>query len=110
MEAPVLPVAELTFLASPGMVDDWRKVVLLDTAAEAGILAALPASAAQLAERMGVDERATRVLLDALAVWHVVEKRDREYTMAGHTLGPQEALAVRHPARAIRRWSAQLKD
>ncbi len=35
---------EDSFFAGPQQVDDWRKVLLYDAAAESGMLAALPAS------------------------------------------------------------------
>src|SRR5687767_12724196 len=52
------------------------------TAEEAGIFAALaeaPATSAELATRLGFDERATRVLVRLLAALHLLLVRDGRY-------------------------------
>lgn len=102
---------ELSFLVSPGTVADWRMAVLYEAAAGAGLLAALPAAPAHLAERLGLDERAVRVVLDALSVWGVVEAGDDGVYAAGPGApGAEPAAVVRHHARSIRLWSGQLGD
>jgi len=63
---------ELSFLAEPGAVADWRLVLLLDVAADTGVLGALPGRADEVAGRLRLDPRATRIVLDALAGWGVV--------------------------------------
>lgn len=104
---------ELSFLALPDAVADWRKALLYDLAAEAGILAALPATAEALAAELGLDARAVGVVLEALAVWDAVA--------AGPGPGPAyrpgpafpdsaAAAVLRHHGRAIRLWSAAVGD
>ena len=46
--------AELSFLAPPGDVADWRLVVLFDAVASAGALEALPGTAEEVAGRLGL--------------------------------------------------------
>jgi SAM-dependent methyltransferase len=101
---------EFSFLTVPGRIDDWRKLLLYDAASEAGILTALPATAAELAGLLGLDDHAARVVLDALAVWHVVEASDGFYELGPGAPAPEEAPVVRHHARAIKLWSAHLHD
>ncbi|HEX3621682.1 MAG TPA: methyltransferase [Acidimicrobiales bacterium] len=93
-------------MAPPGEVVDWRMVVLVDVAAGAGVLEALPGTADDLAGRLGLDPHALRVVLDALGAWGVVERDDN----GGYSLGPQApdaagTASLRHDARAIRSWS-----
>ncbi len=49
-------------------VDDWREVLVLSAALNTGLLARLaePASAAEVADDLGLDQRATRITLAAL--------------------------------------------
>ena len=100
---------DLSFLAAPGSVADWRMLLLHDTAASTGILAALPGTASELGAALGLDPGSVRVILDALAVWDVVEiGRDGRYS-AGPALPPPVTAAVwRHHARAIRLWAWEL--
>lgn len=100
-----------SFLGPPGSVHDWRMVLLYDAAVEAGLLAGLPSTAAALAARLDVDEHAVRVVLDALAAWDVVETAgDAGYRTGPGAPGPEAAAVLRHHARIVRTWSAQLDD
>lgn len=104
--------ADPTFLAPPGQVADWRRVLLCDVAAGTGLLGALPGTPQVLAERLELDAHARRVLLDALAVYHVVVSGDADGT---YVRGPEvptdsELAGLRHHARALRRWAAAIED
>ena len=74
--------------------------------------AAGPLSAAEVANRLGADLRATTVLLDALAALGFVEKRDGQYVQPAATarLLSRESAAsvlpmVQHQARCLHRWA-----
>ncbi len=97
-------------MAAPGRMDDWRRVLLYDAAVGAGILQALPGSAGEVAERRGLDRHATSVVLDALAVWHVVEGEDGRYALGRGAPGPEESAVLRHHARSIQLWSANIGE
>ncbi len=102
---------EDSFFAGPLQVDDWRKVLLYDAAAEAGVLAALPASPAAMADRLGLDQRALGILLDALAVWDVVVAgQDGSYGPGPAMPGDDDEAVLRHHGRAIRNWSRVIDD
>jgi len=103
-------VIDQGFLAAPGSVGDWRGVVLVATALDAGLLEALPADAADAADRLGLSAHAVRVLLDALCEFDVVTWDGRRYTPG--PAAPDESLAatLQHHTRAIRRWSTTLED
>ena len=102
---------ELSFLVPPGAVADWRLAVLYDAAAGAGLVDGLPGAPAELAERLGLDGRAVRVVLEALAVWGVVEAGDDGVYAAGAEAPAADAAAVlRHHARSLRLWSGHLDD
>ena len=102
---------DLSFLAPPGEVADWRMVATFDAAAEAGLFEQLPATPAQVASRLGLDERAVRILLGALSVWGVVERHAGRYSMHPDWSCDQgEAATLRHHARVLRTWSTQLGD
>ncbi len=107
--AVALSPVEMSFLAPPDLVLDWRKVLIYDAAVETGLLASLPASASEVAERSSLDAGAVRVVLAALAVWDIVQACDdgRYVEGAGCPTGEQ-GFVLRHHARAIRRWSADI--
>ncbi|MDP8986786.1 MAG: methyltransferase domain-containing protein [Actinomycetota bacterium] len=86
-------------------------VRLYDAAVDAGLLAGLPSTAPALASRLALDEHAVRVVLDALAAWDVVEPAgDAGYRTSAGAPGPEAAAVLRHHARVLRTWSAQLDD
>jgi hypothetical protein len=61
---------DLSFLADPGAVWDWRMTLLYDAVREAGVIATLPATAADAAEALALDAGAVRMVLDALTSIH----------------------------------------
>lgn len=104
-----------SFLAGPGTLCDWRMVLAYEASVEAGILAALPGRPAELAARLELDERAVGALLEALAVWSVVEKNDRgRYSTGAGASSPADDPVLRQHAAVIRRWAtllgARLRD
>ncbi len=102
---------DFSFLAPPGEVADWRLVAAFDAAAEVGIFEELPATPAEVADRLGLDERAVRILLGALSALGVVEEFDGRYsTRPGWPPDQGRAAVLRHHARALRTWSTQLGD
>lgn len=101
---------DLTFLAPPGGVADWRMVVLCDAAIATGVFGALPGTAAEVAERAGLDPEALRVVLDALVPLEVVEAGPGATFAVGPAAPPPDAMAsMRHHARALRRWATALE-
>lgn len=103
--------ANLSFLAWPGSTADWRMLLAYEAAVDVGVLAALPATSAELAARLQLDERALRALLAVLAVWSIVEldKRGRYARATGAPTGEDDAALLQHAA-VIRRWSMLLDD
>ncbi len=102
---------DLSFLAPPGEVADWRLVIAFDAAVEAGLFEKLPATPGEVATRLGLDERAVRILLGALSVWGVVEEIDGSYSIRPDRLPDRgEAAILRHHAQVLRTWSTQLGD
>lgn len=102
---------ELSFLAPPDEVGDWRMAVLVNAAVEAGILAELPSSASEVAERLALDDHAVRVVLEALAQWEVVELgSDGVWRPARRAPSPDAVAVLGHHARAIAHWSRSLPD
>lgn len=101
---------DLTFLSPPGEVADWRMTLLVDAAAACGLLAALPGTAPDLSEELHLDSHAVRVVLDALSVFGVAERDGEGRWSAGASApGPAQVAMLRHHARALRRWSADLE-
>lgn len=104
-------LADMSFFAPPGKVSDWRRALLFDAAADAGIVDALPANLDQLCLHLGLVPHALRVLLDALATWEIVEHGEDGRYRPGPAMPDEDQTAViRHHARAVRRWSAQIDD
>lgn len=98
------------FLAAPGEADDWRRVVLTDAAVTTGLLETLPATSRVVAQRLGLDSHAVRVVLDALCEWDVVAVQDGIYRAGSAAPGPDTAAVLHHHARVIHRWSGSLQD
>ncbi len=101
---------DLSFLAPPGEVADWRLVATFDAAAEVGLFGELPATPEEAAARLGLDERAVRILLGALCTWGVVEERDGTYSIRPDQPYREETATLRHHARVLWTWSTQLGD
>lgn len=102
---------DLSFLAPPGQIQDWRMTVLVDAAEEMGVLAALPATKKELCEDLGLDRHALGVMLDALGAFGVVERAvDDVYRPGPDALEPEAVAVLRHHARALRRWSTTVDD
>ena len=95
---------ELSFLAPPGLIADWRMVMLFDAAAEAGVLVRLPGTAEEVAGDLGLDPHGLRVVLDALAAWGIVERQGTGYSVGPQAPDAAAAAGLRHHARAIRGW------
>lgn len=102
---------ELSFLAEPGEVVDWRLVVLFDAGVESGVLGALPGRVDDLAGRLGLDARGVRIVLDALAAWDVTRAGpDGTYDWGPRRPDDADWPLLYHHARAIRQWSTGLED
>jgi len=98
--------ADLTFLAPPGEVQDWRMILLCEAAASTGVFEKLPGTVEDLAERTGLDAEALRVVLGALAALGVLDTRDDGTFVVGPSAPDPGAMpSVRHHARALRRWA-----
>lgn len=101
--------SDLTFLAPPGEIADWRLVVLCDVAAERGVFDNLPGSVDEVAGKAGLDPHALRVVLDALVTLEVLSSDgDGRYDRGPAAPGPDRLPSIRHHARALRRWSLAL--
>jgi SAM-dependent methyltransferase len=102
--------ADLSFLAPPGEVADWRTVLLCEAAVAAGLFDNLPGTVDEVVGRAGLDPGATRVVLDALTTLGVVvADSDGRYAL-GPAAPEKAAMAgVRHHARAMRRWANALE-
>lgn len=105
------PWDQLSFLALPDTAIDWRKALLYDLAADAGILTTLPATPDELASRLGLDPHAVTVVLDALAVWHIVDADPGgTFGLGLGAPGADAAAVLRHHGRAIRLWATTIPD
>lgn len=85
-------------------------VAAFDAAAEVGLFEALPATPAEAADRLDLDERAVRILLGALSIWGVVGETDGRYSVCPGWSHRAETATLRHHAQVLRTWSAQLGD
>lgn len=102
---------DLSFLAAPGALTDWRMVLGYDAARETGILTGLPATPDELAGRLGLEARAVRAVLEELAVWSIVEREGEERYGAGPAAPAEtEDAVLRQHAAVIRRWAGGLTD
>jgi O-methyltransferase domain len=101
---------DLTFLAPPGAVADWRMVLLCDAATAAGVFDALPGTAAEVAERGGLDPESTRVVLSALVPLGVLEAgAGGTFSVGPAAPAPDTMPSIRHHARALRRWATAVE-
>ena len=101
---------DLTFLAPPGEVADWRMILLCDAAIATGLFDKLPGTVDELAGRTGLRPDALRVVLDALAALGVLESGAGGSFAAGPSAPEPEAMpSIRHHARALRRWSTAVE-
>jgi SAM-dependent methyltransferase len=98
---------DLSFLASPETLTDWRLALAYEAAADHGVLDALPGGLTALAARCGLEEGALRAVLGLLQAWGVVatDPEGRYTTGPRAPEPPNDAILLRH-ASPIRRWSA----
>lgn len=95
-----------SFLAPVGHVADWRLVLLLDAAAETGLLDALPGTPDEVAATAQLSPDAVRRVLDALVAVGACEYRDGTFQELPFD---RDVLAMlRHHATMLRRWSLGL--
>lgn len=101
----------LTFLAGPDEVVDWRFVILCDAVVRNGVLDALPGGAREVAERAGLDAHAVRVELDALVAFDVVTRDGDGVYHRGPSAPEDDAAAMlAHHARVIASWGQRAPD
>lgn len=104
------PPNDLTFLAPPGAVADWRMVQLCDAAIATGVFDKLPGTAEEVAGRAGLAPEALRVVLEALATLDVVQRGDDgSFSLGPAAPEPAAMPSLRHHARAMRRWAAAIE-
>jgi hypothetical protein len=103
------------FLAPPGDLLDWRRVILTHLASDAGLLDRLPGTADALAAPdpeggdAGLDPHSVRVVLEALTVWEVVTvDGDGRFTAGPELPGEAERHQLRQHAQFISRWANDL--
>ncbi|HVL07145.1 MAG TPA: methyltransferase [Acidimicrobiales bacterium] len=97
---------DLTFLAPPDQVADWRMVLLCDAAIASGVFDKLPGTAEEVAERAGLAAQAVRVVCEALVTLEVLQADgDGCFSLGPAAPEPAAMPSVRHHARALRRWA-----
>lgn len=108
MEAPD---PDLSFLAPPGAVLDWRLVLLHDAAEASGLLEALPGRPSDLSTRLGLPEQAVAVVLAGPALFGVVEADgDGSFSLGPAAHGPDDAAVLSHHARSLRHCASGLSE
>lgn len=81
-------------------------MVTYGAAVEAGVIDALPGTADELAQRLGLHPRSVRVLLDALGAWDVVRREsDGRYVVGPDAPAGDDAMTLWHHARAVQGWT-----
>jgi hypothetical protein len=101
---------DLTFLAPPGGVADWRLVLLCDAAIATGVFDKLPGTAEEVAERAGLAPQALRVVLEALATLEVLQADGQgSFSLGPAAPEPAAMPSLRHHARALRRWATSIE-
>lgn len=100
---------DFSAIAPPETLTDWRLVLAYEAAVEAGVLAALPGSLAELAARCDLDEGALRAVLGLLAAWGIVttDEHGRYHDGPAAPVPPGSAILAQHGVW-IRRWTALL--
>lgn len=95
-----------SMMAEPGHATDWRHLLAHEAAVESGLYDALPGTAADVAERAGLELDATRAVLGLLVVAGYATATGTRFERVPQD--PEaEALLVTQ-ARALRRWSQVL--
>lgn len=99
---------DLSFLAPPDEVVDWRRIVLTATALHLGVLERLPGSASDVAADLRLDSHSVRALLDSLAIWDIVAKTDSGYQTGAHFPDEDEIPILQQHAQFMHRWTSEL--
>lgn len=102
--------SDSSFLAPPGEILDWRRVILTASAMRNGLLDALPGTERDVASQCGLDAHSTRVILDALSVWQVVERYGSTYSKGSRFPSAEDQLVLQQHAQFMHRWGSGLDD
>lgn len=90
---------------------DWRQALIYGAASDAGILSSLPGTPPEVAAASGADERATRVVLEALEVWgFVASDGDGRYDRGPAWPSDDVGIGLLQQARFIRGTAAHLPE
>lgn len=89
---------DLSFLASPEDLADWRMVLAYEAAADAGLIDALPGAHADLATRCDLHDGALRAVLGQLVAWGIVTEGPPGTTSSARRCRPTPGCGVA-PAR-----------
>ncbi|MDH4144613.1 MAG: class I SAM-dependent methyltransferase [Acidimicrobiia bacterium] len=103
------PLASASFTAELGQVADWRLVLVFDAARSAGVLDALPAEPAEIAERLALSHQGVRAVLDLLAEAGVVRATAGRFERGERAPDAPAAARLAQQAAAIRRWAAAVE-
>ncbi|QSB13971.1 methyltransferase domain-containing protein [Natronosporangium hydrolyticum] len=96
-------------MALPEKLTDWRLALAYHAATDAGLIGALPGTAAELAERCGLSESAVQAVLAVLVAWQLVsvDEHGRYQEGPAHPAPADQAMLAQHGVW-IRRWAVLL--
>ncbi|MGW4070493.1 class I SAM-dependent methyltransferase [Nocardia grenadensis] len=100
--------ADLSFLARPEDLADWRLVLAYGAAHATGVLEALPGTVAELARHRELDPTSLRAVLTHLAAWEIVIADGDRYRLGPNAPTGDESAVLAHHAVLIRRWAGLL--
>ncbi|MFD4365846.1 class I SAM-dependent methyltransferase [Rhodococcus sp. NPDC058521] len=100
---------DLSFLAAPDTLADWRMVLSYEAVAHAGVLDELPGTCEELADSCTLDARALRTLLTHLCSYEILAlDGDGIFTHGPAAPQPPHDDVLLNHAATIRRWSTLL--
>ncbi|MDO5083785.1 MAG: class I SAM-dependent methyltransferase [Arachnia propionica] len=99
---------QLTAMAAPDHLVDWRLLLSLEAVHGAGVLERIPGDVDEVAADLGLDADAVAACLQVLVAWGVLRRDGRRFTWDEPRLTEDEVTVLAQHGVWIRRWAANL--
>lgn len=106
--AEALRRQQLTAMADPEYLVDWRLLLSLEAVHSAGVLERIPGEVDDLAAGLGLDADAVAACLQVLAAWGILHRDGRSFSWSESRPTDEELMMLAQHGVWVRRWAASL--
>lgn len=99
---------QLTAMADPEYLVDWRLLLSLEAVHNAGVLARLPGDVDDVAAALDLEASAVAACLQVLVAWGILQRDGRHFSWGEPRLSDDEVTMLAQHGVWVRRWAANL--